>query len=96
MGESVYLLHFDGKLGNPANPYAMAQHYIGTAYDVGARLADHRAGAGAKITAAATQRGIGFDVVRTWPGGRDVERRLKRRKDGPKLCPVCRGSRTVH
>ena len=96
MPESVYLLHFDQKLGNPTNRYAMAAHYIGTAHDLDARLAEHRAGAGARITAAAAQRGIGFDVVRTWPGGRDVERRIKRRKEGPKLCPVCRESGTVH
>ena len=96
MAERVYLLHFDGRLGNPANRYAQAQHYIGTAVDVSARLADHRAGAGAKITAAAVQRGIGFDVVRTWPGGRGVERKLKNRKEGPRLCPRCKGTGIIH
>ena len=96
MSDTVYLLHFSGRLGNPANPYAMAQHYIGTARDLSERLAEHRAGMGAKITAAAIQRGIDFDVVRTWPGGRDVERRLKNRKEGPRLCPTCRGSGVVH
>ena len=95
MSEVCYLLHFSTKLGNPANPYAMAQHYLGTATDLAERLAEHRAGGGAKITAAAAVRGIGFDVVRTWPGGRDLERRLKRRKEGPRLCPVCKGTGRV-
>ena len=90
--ETVYLLHFAARLGNPANPHAMAQHYLGTAKDLSERLAEHRAGLGAKITAAAMQRGIAFDVVRTWPGGRDLERRLKRRKEGPRLCPLCKGT----
>jgi hypothetical protein len=35
------------------------------------------------------ERGIGFEVVRCWVGGRDLERRLKSRKEGPALCPVC-------
>jgi hypothetical protein len=26
---TVYLLHFLEPIGNPANPHAMAQHYIG-------------------------------------------------------------------
>ena len=90
--ETVYLLHFSGRLGNPANRYAQAQHYIGTATDLDARLAAHRAGAGARITVAAAARGIAFAVVRTWPGGRDLERRLKRRKEAPRLCPACKGT----
>ena len=96
MSESVYLLHFDRKLGNPANPRAMAQHYLGTARDVNTRLLEHRAGSGAAITAAAARQGITFDVVRTWTGGRQLERRLKNRKEGPRLCPTCKGSGTVH
>ena len=97
MSESVcYLLHFNGKLGNPTNPRAMAGHYLGTADDLDARLAEHRKGQGARITAAAVQRGIDFTVARTWPGGRTVERRLKRRKAGPRLCPKCNGTGIVH
>ena len=96
MSETVYLLHFDGKLGNPTNPLAMAQHYIGTARDLDTRIAEHKAGSGAAITAAAVQRGIGFDVARTWTGGRQLERQLKRRKEGPRLCPRCKGAGIVH
>ena len=90
--QTTYLLHFSGKLGNVENRRAMAQPSLGSAVDVAARLAEHRAGTGAKITAAAARRGIGMDVVRTWPGGRGVERRLKRRKAGPRLCPRCNGT----
>jgi hypothetical protein len=36
-----------------------------------------------------SRQGIGFLVVATWPGTRYDERRLKRRKNSPKLCPVC-------
>jgi hypothetical protein len=85
----VYLLHFAAPLGNERK---QAQHYIGTAENVGARLALHRGGRGAKITAAAAERGIAFDVVRVWVGGRDVERWLKRRKEAHCLCPVCSGT----
>ena len=94
--EQVYLLHFDHKLGNLANRYAQAQHYIGTARDLDSRIAEHKAGSGAAITAAAVHRGIGFDVVRTWSGGRQLERKLKNRKEAPRLCPVCRGTGIVH
>ena len=96
MSKSVYLLHFSDRLGNPANPHAMAQHYIGTAKDLSERLAEYRAGMGARITSAAVERGISFDVVRTWPGRRDVERKLKARKAGPRLCPACGGAGIVH
>jgi hypothetical protein len=35
-------------------------------------------------------RGIGFQIVRTWPGSRSFERKLKNRKNARKLCPICR------
>lgn len=90
MPDTVYLLHFSRPLGNPANRFALATHYLGTAHDLGARLAEHRVGQGARITAAAVMRGIEMTVAWTWPGGRALERRLKRRKEGPRLCPLCR------
>lgn len=33
-----------------------------------------------------------FRVARTWRGDRNFERRLKNRKNAPRLCPICRGS----
>jgi hypothetical protein len=84
----VYLVHLDRKLGS-GHPRGGAGHYLGTTVDLARRLETHRAGKGARMLAAANQRGIGYDVVRTWPGGREVERRMKRQRNAPRLCPVC-------
>jgi hypothetical protein len=85
----VYLLHFAAPLGNPARPHAWASHYIGWAFDVEQRLAEHLAGRGAAITRAAVERGIRFEIVRLWPGTRELERQLKKSKRGPRFCPTC-------
>ena len=83
---TVYLLHF-------AQPIApgrhTAQHYLGFTDDLEQRLADHRAGRGARLTEVAKERGIPFYVVGLWPGGRDVESALKRQHNGRRLCPIC-------
>jgi predicted GIY-YIG superfamily endonuclease len=84
-----YLLHFDRPLGNPHNPRAMAQHYLGHADRLDRRALEHLTGRGAKITQALVARGIGFQIVRTWPGSCSFERKLKNRKNARKLCPVC-------
>jgi hypothetical protein len=91
----VYLLHFDTPIGNLANPRAQARHYLGYAQDLSARLATHRRGGSgaAALLRALAQRGVGWQLVRVWPGDRELERRLKRRKDGPSLCPICRARR---
>lgn len=80
---TVYLIHFD-------RPYRHARHYLGFASDLQARLAQHRAGNGARLLQVVTRAGIGWALARTWPGGRDVERQLKRQKDAPRFCPICR------
>ena len=86
---TVYLLHFDSPLGGPTH---YARHYIGWAKRLDARLAHHRAGTGAAITARFTQRGIDFQVARTWPNAdRTQERRLKRQKHAARYCPLCSG-----
>lgn len=82
----VYLLHFETPIGGPRH---FARHYLGTALDLDARLAEHRAGIAAAITAHCVSIGVSFVVARTWPGGRRLERRLKRQKKGPRLCPLC-------
>jgi hypothetical protein len=33
-------------------------------------------------------------VAATWPGTRQLERQLKRRKHASRFCPVCRGEVT--
>jgi predicted GIY-YIG superfamily endonuclease len=81
----VYLLHFE----RPISDKHTCQHYTGWALDLNARLTMHRAGQGARLTQIAVERGIGFEVVRTWPGSREFERYLKNRKDAPRLCPMC-------
>lgn len=78
----IYLLHF-------SEPYKHAKHYLGWTADLPARLAEHRAGRGAKLTRAAVAAGIGLTVVRTWAGDTFYERRLHRQRRNTWLCPVC-------
>jgi predicted GIY-YIG superfamily endonuclease len=80
----VYLLHF-------ARPYRHARHYLGYAEDLEQRLARHRAGSGARLLAVIAAAGIDWRLVRTWSGTRTLERRLKGRHSGVRLCPICRG-----
>ena len=79
----AYLLHFSAKIADHAG------HYLGSADDLDQRLAEHRQGRGARLTQVAVELGIELKLVRTWPGGRQQERRLKRQKNHPKFCPVC-------
>jgi hypothetical protein len=91
---TVYLLHFLEPIGNPSNPRAMAQHYIGWAAVAAKRISVQTAGNGAAIMRAVQARGIGFVVAATWPGTRGLERQLKNRKHASRFCPVCRGEVT--
>ena len=86
---TVYLLHFSQPLGDPGNPRGQAQHYIGSADNLAQRLTSHQLGHGAAILRACKERGIDFCLVRTWPGGRQEERKLKNRKKARALCPIC-------
>jgi hypothetical protein len=86
---TVYLLHFEEPIGNPSTPHGMAQHYIGWSPEPAARIARHASGDGAKIIRYVMEAGIGFVVAQTWEGGPDLEKRLKRRHDAPRVCPVC-------
>jgi hypothetical protein len=85
-----YLVHLDQKLGTD-HPRGGARHYVGTTINLDQRLETHRAGKGARMLAAAVDRGITFDVVRTWPGGRETEKRIKAQRNAPRLCPACTG-----
>jgi hypothetical protein len=85
---TVYLLHFCRK-------YHHAGHYIGFVEDgeakLKARLERHRCGDGARLLEVIVGAGIDFECVRTWEGAdRHFERKLKKRKKAPQLCPVCR------
>ncbi|WP_345247217.1 hypothetical protein, partial [Nibrella saemangeumensis] len=84
MEGTVYLIHLETPVAGHA------QHYIGWAANVEARLYYHRKQRGAKLLAHAVSLGIAFDIVREWAGGKDLERKLKNRKKARLLCPVCR------
>ncbi len=81
---TVYLLHF-------ARPFKHAKHYMGFAEDLNARLERHRTGNGSRLMEVITKAGIDFELARTWPGDRTLERKLKKRKDATRLCPICAG-----
>jgi predicted GIY-YIG superfamily endonuclease len=81
----VYLLHFN-------EPYHHARHYLGSADDLDERIRQHQAGTGARLTQVIREHDIGFTLARTWEGGRNEERKLKRRHNSPKLCPLCMGN----
>lgn len=82
----VYLLHFEQPIAPGRHT---AQHYIGYAGDLAARLQQHDHGHGSRLTQVARERGIGWSDARLWHGGRGLERRLKNRKCGGLLCPIC-------
>jgi hypothetical protein len=81
----VYLIHFE-----PA--YKHARHYLGYCEDsrLGKRIEEHEAGRGARLTQVAVGAGCFLEVVRLWPGAsRRDERRMKRWRMAPRLCPIC-------
>lgn len=75
----LYILGFSHPLGNERH---RAQYYLGFCedYRLEERLEEHRAGRGAKITAAAVERGFRLELIAILPGTRADERRLKARK----------------
>jgi predicted GIY-YIG superfamily endonuclease len=88
---TVYLIHFDRRLGNLENSHGYAQHYLGYTDDLDARLEAHRSGNGSRLMEVVAERGITWRLVRAWRGDRALERRLKHRHNSPRLCPICRG-----
>lgn len=87
---TLYLLHFDRPIANGHT----CQHYLGWCESrrgaLGRRMVAHANGRGARLTQVANERGIGWKLVRTWPGAtRSDERHLKGRNYGNRLCPVC-------
>jgi predicted GIY-YIG superfamily endonuclease len=86
---TVYLIHLDTPLGDLANPRGQARHYLGYADNLEERLERHRNGNGARLLEVANELGIGWQVVRTWTGTRELERQLKRQHNSPRFCPIC-------
>ncbi len=80
---SVYLIHFERR-------YHHAGHYIGFTTDTAARLEDHRNNRGSRLIEVINGAGINWELARLWNNAtRSFERRLKRRKEAPRLCPIC-------
>ncbi len=84
---NVYLLHFD-------RLYRHARHYIGiTSRTVDERVAEHRAGTGARLMAVIKQAGIDFVVARTWLDvPRTKERSIKKQGGASRICPICKAA----
>ena len=80
---TIYLLHFDA-------PFGHAQHYLGWAKHLDARLQHHERGTGANLLRHVRNAGIGWQLSRTWQGDRYLERRLKNRGGAARLCPICK------
>jgi predicted GIY-YIG superfamily endonuclease len=85
----VYLLHFHSR-------YYHAGHYLGVTACLDARLLLHKMGRGARLMNVVVAVGITFELARlwklaTWEEARGLERTLKKRHNGPGLCPLCRG-----
>jgi predicted GIY-YIG superfamily endonuclease len=86
---TTYLIHFD-------RPYRHVSHYAGWALDLEQRIADHREGKGARLIEVINEAGIGWEVVRTWPGTtRDFERHLKDTRHLKHYCPADQPERSA-
>lgn len=83
---TVYMLHFD-------RPVRHARHYRGWAKELDVRMAHHRAGTGAKLTALAVKLGIGWETVLAIPGDKNLERQLHNRGGASRICPKCKETR---
>ena len=83
----VGLIHFAEPLGSPDSH--QAQHYLFSTGDLDAELTRFRNRPTPKIMAEVNRRGIAWELVRTWPGSRVEERRLKNIKDAVSMCPAC-------
>ena len=86
----IYLLHFD-------RPLAHSNHYVGWCGNgnLVERLRRHNAGVSrVKFLIAAKEAGIKFELVRTWVGTRELERKIKNSKAVGRLyCPQCKINR---
>ena len=84
----VYLLHFD-------KPFGHARHYLGWAINLDGRLHHHEKGTGANLLKHAKAAGVSWSLVRTWPGDRYLERRLKNQGGHSRKCPACRAEKKL-
>ena len=88
---TVYLLCFSRSMGNLSNSRAQASHYLGWGKgNASSRLESHMAGRGSSLTRAAVALGIKLTLVKTWVGDRNLERKLKNKKNAKGICPACK------
>lgn len=86
----VYLIHFHTPYtGHGPKGSKTVQHYIGCTDDLAQRLAEHKAGRGARLMEVVTLAGITWECVRTWEGSWALERTLKAHKKARDFCPIC-------
>lgn len=89
----VYLIHFDGGPGLHVTGDRWSRHYLGWSTDrwsLGARVAHHAAGRGARLCKAAVNSGHRLEIARLWIGeDRHFERALKNGHQSTRLCPIC-------
>jgi predicted GIY-YIG superfamily endonuclease len=84
---SLYLVHFGRPIGSRRH---QAQHYIGWAQDVDARIGEHLAGRGARILAYVASQDIAVVTYVLATGAtRADERRVKRHRHHAHYCPLC-------
>src|ERR671932_347148 len=82
--DTVYLLHFTQR-------YKHAGRYLGSSTNLTRRLQAHAKGQGARLLAVVHAAGITWTLARTWEGGKQRERQLKRRGGASRRCPICKG-----
>lgn len=83
----VYIIEFSAPIGNLSNPKGACGMYVGWALKGEAyrRLDEHRAGKGARVTAAAADAGIEMNIVAILPGTVVTERQIKNLGNTPKF-----------
>src|SRR6266850_7221737 len=82
--DTVYLLHFTQR-------YKHAGHYLGSSTNLTKRLQAHANGQGARLLAVVHAAGITWTLARTWEGGKQHERKIKRQGGASRRCPICKG-----
>src|SRR5438105_4681763 len=69
------------------------KHYLGSCQDLERRLTQHGKGRGARLLEVVHAVGIGWQLARTWCGGKQRERQLKNQGGASRLCPLCKEAR---
>lgn len=86
----VYTLHFDPPYPSNAPEGAqVARHYTGWTRDLDARLAEHEAGEGARLTQVQRAAGGTWRLASAEAGTRDLEAQRKER-GATRRCSICR------